>query len=106
MRRIVNAVVDAIHFAKTNREAALQILQKYMRIQDRDALEDAYESFVIKQFPRAPYVSPAALQTLFDLAAARDPRAKSVAPQGFIDSRFVREIEQRGTIDKLYAQTH
>ena len=105
VRRVVNAVVDAIHFAKTNREAALKILQKYLRIQDRDALEDAYESFVIKQFPRAPYVSPAAVQTIFDLAAARDPRAKTADPQGFIDTRFVREIEQSGAIDQLYAQT-
>jgi ABC-type nitrate/sulfonate/bicarbonate transport system substrate-binding protein len=105
VRRMVNAVVDAIHYAKTNREAALKIVQKYLRIQDRDALEDAYESFVIKQFPRAPYVSPAAVQTIFDLAAARDPRAKSADPQGFIDTRFVREIEQSGAIDQLYAQT-
>lgn len=105
VRRIVNAVVDAIHYAKTNREAALKIMQKYLRIQDRDALEDAYESFVIKQFPRVPYVSPAAVQTIFDLAAARDPRAKTADPQGFIDTRFVREIEQSGAIDQLYAQT-
>jgi ABC-type nitrate/sulfonate/bicarbonate transport system substrate-binding protein len=106
VRRIVNAVVEAIHYAKTNREAALKIMQKYLRIQDRDALEDAYESFVIKQFPRAPYVSPAAVQTIFDLAAARDPRAKTADPQGFIDTRFVREIEQSGAIDQLYAQPH
>jgi hypothetical protein len=97
--------VDAIHYAKTNREGALKVMQKYLRIQDRDALEDAYESFVIKQFPRAPYATPAAVQTIFDLAAARDPRAKSADPQGFIDMRFVREIEQSGTIDQLYAQT-
>ncbi len=105
VRRVIAAVVDAIHYAKTNREAALKIIQKYLRIQDRDALEDAYESFVIKQFPRVPYVSPAAVQTIFDLAAARDPRAKTADPQGFIDMRFVREIEQSGAIDQLYAQT-
>jgi ABC-type nitrate/sulfonate/bicarbonate transport system substrate-binding protein len=105
VRRIVRTVVDAIHYAKTNREAALKVMQKYLRIQDRDALEDAYESFVIKQFPRAPYATPAAVQTIFDLAAARDPRAKSADPQGFIDMRFVREIEQSGAIDQLYAQT-
>ncbi len=105
VRRVVAAVVDAIHYAKTNREAALKIIQKYLRIKDRDALEDAYESFVLKQFPRVPYVTPAAVQTIFDLAAARDPRAKTADPQGFIDMRFVREIEQSGAIDQLYAQT-
>jgi NitT/TauT family transport system substrate-binding protein len=105
VRRMVQTVVDAIHFAKTNREASLKVLQKYMRIQDREALEDAYESFVIKQFPRAPYATPAAVQTIFDLASARDPRAKAADPQGFIDMRFVREIEKSGAIDQLYAQT-
>jgi ABC-type nitrate/sulfonate/bicarbonate transport system substrate-binding protein len=105
VRRIARVVIDAIHFAKTNKETALSIMQKYLRIQERDALEDAYESFVVKQFPRAPYVVPAAVQTIFDLAAARDPRAKTADPQGFIDMRFVREIEQSGTIDQLYART-
>jgi ABC-type nitrate/sulfonate/bicarbonate transport system substrate-binding protein len=105
VRRTVRVIVEAIHYAKTNREAALKVMQKYLRVLDREALEDAYESFVLKQFPRAPYALPAAVQIIFDLAAARDPRAKTADPQGFVDMRFVREIEQSGAIDQLYAQT-
>ena len=105
VRRTVRVIVEAIHYAKTNREAALKIMQKYLRVQDREALEDAYESFVVKQFPRVPYAAPAAVQIIFDLAAARDPRAKTADPQGFIDMRFVREIEQSGAIDQLYGQS-
>jgi predicted solute-binding protein len=97
-------IVEAIHYAKTNREAALKIMQKYLRVQDREALEDAYESFVLKQFPRVPYATPAAVEIIFELAADRDPRAKSADPKGFIDMRFVREVEKSGAIDKLYAQ--
>ncbi|HVO93878.1 MAG TPA: ABC transporter substrate-binding protein [Terriglobales bacterium] len=104
VRRTMRVIVEAIHFAKTNHEAALKIMQKYLRVQDREALEDAYESFVIKQFPRVPYPVPAAVQVIFDLAAARDPRAKTADPHGFIDTRFVREIEQSGAIDQLYTQ--
>jgi len=106
IRRVVRVIVEAIHYAKTNREAALKVMQKYLRVQDREALEDAYESFIVKQFPRAPYAVPAAVQVIFDLAAARDPRAKTADPQGFIDMRFVKEIDQSGMIDQLYAQTH
>ena len=103
-RRTVRVIAEAIHFAKTNREPALKIMQKYLRVQDREALEDAYESFVIKQFPRVPYALPAAVQVIFDLAAARDPRAKTADPQGFTDMRFVRELEQSGAIDQLYGR--
>jgi ABC-type nitrate/sulfonate/bicarbonate transport system substrate-binding protein len=104
VRRTVRVIVEAIHYAKTNREAALKIMQKYLRVNDREALEDAYESFVIKQFPRGPYATPAAVQIIFDLAAARDPRAKTADPNGFIDPRFVRELEQSGAIDQLYGK--
>ena len=104
VRRTVRVIVEAIHYAKTNREAALKIMQKYLRVQDREALEDAYESFVLKQFPRVPYATPAAVEIIFELAADRDPRAKSADPKGFIDMRFVREVEKSGAIDKLYAQ--
>lgn len=104
VRRLVRVIVEAIHFAKTQREPALKIMQKYLRVQDRDALEDAYESFVLKQFTKTPYAVPAAVQVIFDLAAARDPRAKTADPQGFIDMRFVRELEQSGAIEQLYSQ--
>ena len=79
--------------------------EKPYRCAQREALEEAYESFVVKQFPKAPYVLPAAVQTIFDIAATRDPRAKTVDPQGFVEMRFVRELDQSGTIDKLYAPT-
>ncbi|MBI2368171.1 MAG: ABC transporter substrate-binding protein [Deltaproteobacteria bacterium] len=105
VRRVARVVVEAIHHAKTNKQASLAVMQKYLRVQDREALEDAYESFVIKQFPKVPYAAPAAVQTIFDLAAARDPRAKTADPQGFVEPRFIRELEQSGAIDKLYAQT-
>ncbi|MET0501729.1 MAG: ABC transporter substrate-binding protein [Candidatus Binatia bacterium] len=105
VRRVVRVVVEAIHHAKTNREAAYAVLRKYLHIQDRDALEEAYESFVIKQFPRVPYVMPASVQTIFEIAASRDPRAKSADPQGFVEMRFLRELEQSGTIEQLYAQS-
>ena len=104
-RRVARVIVEAIHYAKTNRESALKVMQKYLRVQDRDALEDAYESFVVKQFPRVPYIAPGAVQAIFDLASSRDPRAKSADPQGFIDMRFVRELEQSGAIDQLYGQS-
>ena len=104
VRRVARVVVEAIHHAKTNKQASLAVMQKYLRVQDREALEDAYESFVIRQFPRAPYAMAASVQAIFDLAAARDPRAKTADPQGFIEPRFIRELDQKGVIDQLYGE--
>ena len=49
-------------------------------------------------------VMPASVQAIFDLAAARDPRAKTADPQGFIEPRFIRELDQKGVIDQLYGE--
>jgi hypothetical protein len=38
-------------------------------------------------------------------AFSLDPGVKTADPQDFIDMRYVREIEQSGAIDQLYAQT-
>ena len=105
VRRTVRVIVEAIHYAKGNREAALKIMQKYLRVQDREALEDAYESFVVKQFPRVPYATPAAVEIILEQAAHSDPRANTAHTKCLVDMRFVREIEQSGAVDKLYAQT-
>ena len=55
---------------------------KYLRVQDREALEDAYESFVLKQFPRAPYAVPAAVQIIFDLSRRARPARENRRPAG------------------------
>ena len=54
---------------------------------------------------RVPYVMPASVQTIFEIAASREPRPKSADPQGFVEIRFLRELEQSGLIDQLYAQS-
>ena len=53
--------------------------EKYLRVQDREALENAYESFVVKQFPRVPDAAPAAVEIIFDSPpiATRAPRPPS-----------------------------
>ena len=41
---------------------------------------------------------------MIDLASSRDPRAKTADPQGFIEPRFIRELDQKGVIDQLYGE--
>ena len=104
VRRFVRAVVEGIHFYKTNKTPALASIGKFMRLEDPDALEETYRQYAVRLTPRAPYPTAKGVKTILDDVGARDPRARVANPADFIEARFVRELEESGFIKALYGQ--
>ena len=102
LRRFVRALVEGIHFYKTNREASVASIGKFMKLTDHDALEEAYATYALKLTGRAPAPTLKGVQTILDDLADKDPRAKGARPEQFIEGRFVRELQETGVIDRLY----
>jgi hypothetical protein len=44
----------------------------------------------------------AGLQMALDLVAEDNPKAKTAKPEDFVDSRFIKELDDNGYIDNLY----
>lgn len=101
--RYMRAIVEAIHNYKSDREGSIRALGKYLRITDRDALEEVYRIYYDIYQP-IPYPSPAAIQTQLTWMAEKDPRAKAAKPEQFVDGSILREIEKSGFVSKLYQQ--
>ncbi len=102
MKRFVNALIEAIHFVKTRREETLAIITKYTKIENREILNEAYDTLVQKHLPRLPAVSAEHLVLILNDLADKNPRAKSVSPEKFIFDQYVRELAQSGLIERLY----
>lgn len=102
VRRFVLAFVEGIHFYKTNKEASLASIGKFMNLTDREALEESYNTYALKFTGRVPAPTPKGVQTILDSLAEKDPRARGITPERFIDPRFVRELQATGVIDRLY----
>ena len=61
--------------------------------------------FVYENLPTIPYCSRpylAGLHMALDLLAEENPKAKGAKPEDFVDSRFIKELDDSGTIDNLY----
>jgi hypothetical protein len=86
---------------KNNPELSIRAMGKYLRIDDREALEEVYRLYK-EIYPMIPHPSPAAIQTQLTWMAERDPRAKAAKPDQFIDGTILREIEKSGFVAKLY----
>ena len=103
VRRVVWALAEAGHFFKTQKEAAIKIMQKYTRGLDRAILEGAYAAnyeFLVED----TYPTLEGLKQTLEVQALTDPRAGKAKPEDFVDLRFVDEMKKSGFVDKLYGR--
>ncbi len=99
--RYMRAIVEGIYMVKQNPEPSIRALSKYLKIDDRETLEEVYKLYK-ELYPQIPHPSPAAIQTQLTWMAEKDPRAKVAKPEQFIDGTIMREIEKSGFVAKLY----
>ena len=99
VRRFIQAYVEAIHFLKNNREAAIRIMQKYMGGLPMDIVSQLYDD-ARDEFPPLPLAREEAIQAVLDRDA--DPKTRSLKAKDFIDMSFLRELEERGFVTALY----
>jgi hypothetical protein len=75
---------------------------KYLRIDDREALEDVYRLYKAI-YPQIPHLRRGDSDTAH-VDGRKDPRAKAAKPEQFIDGTILREIEKSGFLQKLSQQ--
>ena len=104
VRRYVRAYVEGLHRFKTDKNFAVKVIGKYSRIKDQEALEETYQHYAVKIMPKVPYPTIRGIQMVLDEIGSRTPKAKSLAPESFIDISYLKELEQTGFIKKLYGE--
>ena len=76
-------------------------MSKYLRIEDRKVLDQAYNAEIKALEPRME-LRMEAVQAILDDVASTDPRAKKFKPQDLYDRRYLEEMEKSGFFDKLW----
>jgi NitT/TauT family transport system substrate-binding protein len=99
---VIRSLVEGIHFYKTDKEASIKIMGKYLNTNDREALEETYREIALKIVPEKPYPTLPGIQTILDELAKKNPKAKTARPENFVDSSFVKKFDDEGFIDRLY----
>jgi NitT/TauT family transport system substrate-binding protein len=101
VRRYMRAYVEALHFYKTQKEDTLRFMRKYSRIDDRRMLDEAWD-WHAKVMPEAPYPPADGYQLVLQDLAEKNPKAAQANVKDYIDTRFVKELEDSGFIKGLY----
>ena len=102
VRNILRSFVEAIHYMKVNRKETLTVLAKYLKTDDADALDEAYESIIQALVPEKPYPTLKGIDIILRELGTKDPDARSAKPEQFVDLTFIKELDNSGFIDRLY----
>jgi NitT/TauT family transport system substrate-binding protein len=103
--KYVKAHVEAIQRLKTDRESGLKVSLKYFgKVRDQESMEKAYDRYIRdSQLPRKQYPTLEGLKTVLTTLGEKDPKARAIKPEVLVDLRFIKELDQSGFIDTLYA---
>jgi NitT/TauT family transport system substrate-binding protein len=102
VRDFMRAYVEGIHYAKTHRRESLEILAKYLRTDDKDVLDETYESIMLTLVPEKPYPTLKGMQIMLREMGVKDAAARTAKPEQFVDLTFVKELDSSGFVDRLY----
>jgi NitT/TauT family transport system substrate-binding protein len=103
VQRFLRAYVEGIAVFKSNRELTKKAIQKYSGIREPEILDSTVD-FYAPKFPRAPYPSLNGIKLSLEQIAATDARAKGAKSEDFMDTRFVKQLEESVFIEGLYAR--
>jgi ABC-type nitrate/sulfonate/bicarbonate transport system substrate-binding protein len=99
------ALVDAIHFFRTERQGTLEIINRtcrdLLKIQSDEELEALYDDRA-EEFAPKPYPTTEAIRNVFQLAVKDVPEIAGFNPLIMWDLHHLRAIDDSGYFDRLY----
>src|SRR5882672_7295540 len=104
LEKIVCALTESLAFVQlpANKPVVLKILIKQLRLTDAHAAEEGYKDHLLT-LNRKPYPSLAGLRAAQRLMAQQNSRIAALKVEDLTDPRFVRQLDESGFIDRLYA---
>jgi hypothetical protein len=101
---VMQGFVETIHMFKTRSDIVVPLLQRYLNIDDRKAVQELH-AFHVPVFQKVPRPSFPGMQKLRQLLPAKYPAAISLNESDIADSSFIDELERSGFIDRLYGDS-
>ena len=101
---LMKAVIEGAAFSLSlsQKPSTLKILQKYLRVSEKDA-EEGYRDLVLGT-DKKPYAAPAGVTNVVRLMKRTNPKVENVKPENLIDDRILKKLDQSGFIDEMLAK--
>jgi NitT/TauT family transport system substrate-binding protein len=99
--RYLRGYVEAISIIHRDKETAIKVMAKYMKTDNRQALEAVYDEHA-PVFQRLPLMTKEEVQAVLEVA--KNPKAAQTKPEEFFDNSFLQKLDASGFINSLYTR--
>ena len=103
--RFLKAYIEGVKELKTDKEFAIAVMAKHLRLdrkKDREALEDSFKEVVIEQMLKIPSINLQAIKVGLDLLGKDKPARASSNPRDYVDGTLMQELVKSGFTEQLY----
>jgi len=103
--RFLKAYIEGVKELKTDKEFAIAVMAKHLRLdrkKDREALEDSFKEVVIEQMVKIPSINLEAIKVGLDLLGKDKPARASSNPRDYVDGTLMQELVKSGFTEQLY----
>jgi len=95
----IRGEIEGIHRIRTQKNFAVNVLKKYMRINDTEISEDGYR-YAYKFFQPRPYPTLEEVRAVLDEYKSM-PQTATAKPEQFIDLSLLQDLEKEKFFDRL-----
>jgi NitT/TauT family transport system substrate-binding protein len=103
--RFLKAYIEGVKELKTDKEFAIAVMAKHLRLdrkKDREALEDSFKEVVIEQMLKIPSINLEAIKVGLDLLGKDKPARASSNPRDYVDGTLMQELVKSGFTEQVY----
>jgi ABC-type nitrate/sulfonate/bicarbonate transport system substrate-binding protein len=101
VQRFLRGFLHGVAYMKKNKKDSMEILRRWTRLNDQNALDETYRMFV-DMIPAKPYGTKEGWRNLLEVLSSTNPKAKQLDAKEMFDYSHLREIDKSGFIDALY----
>jgi ABC-type nitrate/sulfonate/bicarbonate transport system substrate-binding protein len=90
---VIRAVAESLRIYKTNKDLAMQALAQFMKVKDREAIEEAWESHR-KIYQDVPVPPVDGIMMVKAFLGQTNPKVAKLTERDLIDMRFVNQLKK------------
>ena len=104
LKSFLMAIGEATYIGRTQKEVALRIYRKYLKIEDPKMLDSMHKNYLLGSIPARPYPKEEAIQNDIEDLSGRYPHLKGRKASEFFDISLLKSMEDEGFFRKFYGK--
>jgi NitT/TauT family transport system substrate-binding protein len=101
LKAFIMAMTEGTWIGRTNKELALRIYRKYLKIEDPKLLDSMHKNYLLGTIPVRPYPQEEALQNDIEDLSNTYPHLKGKKAADFLDLSLLKSLEDEGFFKRL-----